>query len=84
MTHIAPHITAFLRERLTVERRASENTCDSYAYAFSLLFTYASERLKVRPSELHFEQIDAPLITRFLEHLEKIRGNRPSSRNIRL
>ena len=31
---IAPHITAFLRERLPVERRASEHTCDSYAFAF--------------------------------------------------
>ncbi len=27
MTPIAPHITAFLRERLPIERRASEHTC---------------------------------------------------------
>jgi integrase/recombinase XerD len=38
MTLIAPHITAFLQQRLPVERRASVNTCDSYAYAFKLLF----------------------------------------------
>ena len=38
------------------------NTCDSYAYAFRLLLEYASECLKVRPSELTLEQLDAPLI----------------------
>jgi len=84
MSLIAPHITAFLRERLPRERRASVHTCDSYAYAFQLLFSYAGERLKVQPSELHFEQVDAPLVVNFLNHLESARHNRPSSRNIRL
>ena len=41
MTLIAPHIAAFLRQRLSVERQASPNTCDSYADAFRLLFAYA-------------------------------------------
>jgi integrase/recombinase XerD len=65
MTLIAPHITAFLQQRLPIERRASGNTCDSYAYAFKLLFQYASDCLKTPPSQLHLEQIDAPLIVRF-------------------
>jgi len=38
MTPIAPHITAFLREHLPVQRGASEHTRESYAYAFQLLF----------------------------------------------
>lgn len=84
MIPIAPHITAFLQQRLPVERRASEPTCDSYAYAFKLLFEYASGCLKVRPSDLHLEQIDAPLIVDFLNHLETTRGSQPSTRNIRL
>ena len=50
MTALAPHVTAFFQERLTLERRASVNTCDSYAYAFKLLLNYASKRLKVAPS----------------------------------
>ena len=50
MTPIAPHITAFLRERLPLQRGASEHTCDSYAYAFQLLFQFASARLRVTPS----------------------------------
>jgi len=84
MIPIAPHITAFLQQRLPVERRASDNTCESYAYAFKLLFEYAATCLKVSPSELYLEQLDAPLILSFLNHLEIDRGNGPSSRNIRL
>jgi integrase/recombinase XerD len=34
MTPIAPHMSAFLRERLPLQRGASDHTCDSYAYAF--------------------------------------------------
>src|SRR5262252_9318789 len=84
MTALAPHVSAFFRERLTLERRASANTCDSYAYAFKLLLEYASKRLKVVPSRLELEQIDAPLIVGFLNDLEKTRSNRASSRNVRL
>lgn len=84
MTAIAPHITAFLRERLPVQRGASEHTCQSYAYAFQLLFHYASERFNVSPSELELEQLDAPLIMDFLEQLETKRGNTASTRNARL
>ena len=84
MTPIASHITAFLRQRLPVERNASDHTCDSYAYAFKLLFEYASSCLKVPLSALHLEQLDAPLVVAFLNHLEATRGNGPSSRNTRL
>lgn len=84
MTWIAPHITSFLRDRLPVERMASPNTCDTYAYAFQLLFEFASKRLKVPPSQLHLEQLDTSLILAFLAHLETERGNCPSSRNARL
>ena len=84
MIPIASHITAFLRERLPVERMASPNTCDTYAYAFQLLFEFASTKLKVAPSALCLEQLDAPLILAFLAHLETGRGCCPSSRNARL
>jgi site-specific recombinase XerD len=45
---------------------------------------YASECLKVRPSELQLEQLDAPLILDFLKYLETTRRNGQSSRNTRL
>lgn len=84
MTPIASHITAFLQQRLPIERRASENTCDSYAYTFKLLFEYARDHHQISLSELHFEQLDASLIVNFLNHLETERGNGPNSRNTRL
>jgi site-specific recombinase XerC len=84
MTSVAPHITVFLKQYLPVDRGASVNTCESYAYAFKLLFEYASNCLNITPSELHFEQLDAPLIVNFLNFLETERGNGPNSRNIRL
>jgi site-specific recombinase XerD len=84
MTPIAPHITAFLRERLPLQQGASEHTCDNYAYAFNLLFQFASERLRVTPSALHLEQLDAPLVMDFLENLETGRHNSARSRNARL
>jgi site-specific recombinase XerD len=84
MTPLAPHLTAFFQQRLPVERRASAHTSESYAYAFKLLLEFASERLRVPPSALHLEQIDAPLVVAFLNHLEGTRANRPSSRNVRL
>ena len=68
MTPIAPHITAFLRQRLIEERNASRNTCESYAYAFKLLFEFAAQRLKTSPAKLCFEQIDVTLVADFLTH----------------
>jgi site-specific recombinase XerD len=83
-TPIAPHLTAFFEQRLPIERDASQNTRDSYAYAFQLLLTFANQRLQVPPSQLAVEQIDAPLVLDFLNDLETTRGNGPSSRNVRL
>ena len=84
MTTLAPHLSAFFQERLILERQASANTCDSYAYAFKLLLNYASKHLKVAPSRLALEQIDAQLVTGFLSDLEVSRANAASSRNVRL
>lgn len=84
MTPIAPYVTAFLRDRLPKEKAASDHTCDTYAFALKLLFEYASSRFRVTPSSLTVEQLDAPLILDFLNHLENQRGNVPSTRNARL
>jgi integrase/recombinase XerD len=84
MIAIAPHISAFLRERLPLQRGASVHTCDSYACSFLLLFEFASRRFGVTPSALSLEHIDAALVMDFLAHLEAGRGNSPSTRNVRL
>jgi len=84
MTSIAPHIEAFLREYLVRHRGNSRHTCESYAYSFQALFEFASQKLKVPPSSMALEQLDAALICSFLEHLEIARGNSGNTRNIRL
>ena len=73
MTPIAPLIEAFLRETLTRQRGVSRHTQDSYAFSFQLLFEFAAKRLKVPPSALTLEQIDARLVSTFLEYLEDVR-----------
>jgi integrase/recombinase XerD len=82
MTSLAPHLSGFLREHLPKERRASQHTCEAYAQSFQLLLGFAANRLKIKPSKIEIERLDAPLILAFLEHLEKKRGN--STRNARL
>lgn len=84
MTPIAPHMTYFLREHLPRERRSSDQTCETYAYSYQLLVRFAADRLCTQPSELALEQIDAPLVLAFLDHLEAARGNCPRTRNNRL
>ncbi|MGC1787487.1 MAG: tyrosine-type recombinase/integrase [Terriglobales bacterium] len=84
MTPLAPHIEAFFRDYLVRHRGVSPHTCDSYAYSFQALFEFASRKLRVAPSALMLEQLDASLISLFLEHLEGVRGNSAETRNIRL
>ena len=84
MTAVAPHLTAFLREHLPKERRASPHTCEAYADSFRILLGFAAHRLGIRPYRLEVEQLDAPLILAFLEHIEADRGNSGRTRNARL
>lgn len=84
MTTLAAQLSAFLREHLPRERKASPHTCEAYAYAFQLLVCFAAARLAVRPSRLAVEQLDVPLILAFLEHLEGERRCSVRTRNARL
>ena len=84
MNALAPYLETFLREYLPRDRRVSPHTAETYAYAFQLLVCFAAERLKTAPSSIHIEQLDAPLILQFLDHIETQRHNLPQTRNARL
>jgi integrase/recombinase XerD len=84
MTPMAPHMRAFLRERLPLQRGASAPTCDSSADAFQLLLPCARARWQLTPSALSLEQLAAPLIMAFLHYLETERPNSPRTRTARL
>ena len=84
MRPIAPLITDFLRVHLPIERGYSTHTCEGYAYAFQLWFTFVSKRLKVTPSQLNLEQLDSSMVLQFLAHIEAVRKNSVRTRNTRL
>lgn len=84
MTPLAPLVTAFFRKHLALDKGVSKNTSASYSYSFKFLCRYVSGRLKKAPSQLSLEDLDAPMIRDFLEHLERDCGNTPRTRNLRL
>jgi integrase/recombinase XerD len=77
-------LQSFFTERLCRQRRASEHTIAGYRDTFRLLLRYAAERLTTTPSTLRLEDLDAPFIGQFLDHLEQDRGNSARTRNARL
>jgi len=58
MTPIAPLIEVFLCETLARQRGVSRHTARLLCPELQLLFVFAAERLKVKPSALTLEQID--------------------------
>ena len=77
-------LEAFFTERLVRQRHASPHTIASYRDTFRLLLCFAQKRLNKSPSKLTVEDLDAPFIGVFLEHIEKERGNKARTRNVRL
>jgi site-specific recombinase XerD len=84
MSLLAPTMQAFFTERLITQRDSSPNTVASYRDAFRLLLDFASQRTGKQPYRLDIDDLDAPLIGSFLNHLEHERGNSPRTRNNRL
>ena len=84
MTAIAATVQAFFTERLTSQRRASPHTIAGYRDTVRLLLCFAAARSRTSPCRLDFGDLDAPVISTFLDHLERDRGNSIRSRNARL
>jgi hypothetical protein len=70
--------------RLINQMDASPRTISSYRDTFRLLLRYAEERLRKPPVTLSLEELDAPLVLNFLDHLEKKRGNSISPNTVHL
>lgn len=77
-------LEAFFTDRLMKQRQASPNTIASYRDTFRLLLRYLQEHCNKRPSSIALSDLSVSVITGFLDYLEKQRGNKPRSRNIRL
>jgi site-specific recombinase XerD len=83
-TNFAPLLERFFTQRLMQQRQASPHTISSYRDTFRQFLKFAHQRLDKPPSRLQFHEIDAPLITAFLDDLEKRQGLGVRSRNLRL
>jgi site-specific recombinase XerD len=81
---LAPTLQAFFTERLTRQRGASVHTVAAYRDTMTLLLTFAERQTGKPPSRLDLADLNADLISAFLEHLEHQRGNSVRTRNARL
>lgn len=84
MSALAPTLEAFFTSRLVNEKGVSPHTIAAYRDTFRLLLCFAQKRTGKQPSKLEIEDLDAPLISAFLDYLEHERGNSPRTRNARL
>jgi integrase/recombinase XerD len=75
MSALAPTMQDFFTDRLARQRHASPETVAAYRDALRLLAGFASQRVRKQPSQLDIADLDAPLVSAFLDHLEHKRGN---------
>jgi len=84
MSALVPTMQAFFTERLVGQRQASPHTIAAYRDIFRLLLAFAQQRTGIEPHALDIDDLDSALVTAFLDHLERDRGNNPRTRNARL
>jgi len=84
MSLLAPTLQAFFTDRLIGQRQASPHTIAAYRDTIRLLLAFAATQTSKAPSDLDIDDLQAPLIGAFLDHLEHERGNTIRTRNTRL
>jgi site-specific recombinase XerD len=84
MSLLAPTLQAFFTDRLISQKRASAHTIAAYRDTIRLLLAFAAQHTAKPPSDLDIDDLGAPLIGAFLDHLEHERGNTIRTRNARL
>ena len=77
-------LESFFTQRLMQQRQASPHTIGSYRDTFRQFLKFTEQRFHKAPSLLTFQEINAPLIVAFLDHLEKHQRVSTRSRNLRL
>lgn len=77
-------LQSFFCQRLIAQRNASPRTVASYRDTFRLLLRFLKLHINKSPAQILLADLDAPVILRFLDHLEQERANSVRSRNNRL
>ena len=84
MTVLAPTLQSFFTERLIGQRGASHHTISAYRDTFRLLLGFAAQHAHKQPSQLDITDLDATVVSAFLDHLETDRHASIRTRNHRL
>ncbi len=84
MSALATTLQASFTDRLVRQRQVSPNTVQSCRDTLRLLLVFASEQYGKAPGKLGIDDLDAPVIGAFLDHLEHERQNGVRTRNARL
>src|SRR5260370_25633855 len=84
MSSIAPTLQLLFTERMVKQLQASPRTVVSYRDTCRLLLRFVADRTGKAPSALGWQDVDAEVISAFLDHLEVDRHNSARSRNTRL
>lgn len=84
MSAFAPLLQAFFTDRLITQRQASSHIIAAYRDTFRLLLGFAADQHGKPPQALDLDDLDAPFIAAFLDHLEVERHNSIRTRNARL
>lgn len=77
-------LEAFFIDWLLRQKQVSPHTVASYRDTFCLLLRYVQKRLHKAPVKLTLAELNAPMITAFLDYLQQDRGTSARSRNVRL
>jgi site-specific recombinase XerD len=84
MTLIAATLQSFFTDRLVQQRQASPRTIAAYRDTVRLLLAFVHGHNGRLPSQLDWNDLDAAVISAFLNHLELDRHNSTRTRNVRL
>jgi len=84
MTLIAPTLQTFFTDRLAKQRQASPQTIAAYRDTLRLLLAFVHSQSGKAPAHLDWDDLDATVISGFLNHLETERHNSTRTRNVRL
>jgi site-specific recombinase XerD len=81
---LAPTLQAFFTDRLVRQRHASPHTLAAYRDTMRLLVRFAAAHRGREPAKLEIGDLDAPLISTFLDYREQACKNSVRTRNARL
>jgi integrase/recombinase XerD len=84
ITSFSTLLQSFFTDRLINQRQVSTHTIASYRDTFRLLLAFAQKQFNKSPSQLALDDLNAPFIGAFLDHIQSNRHNGSRTRNLRL